>query len=68
MDRQIINDLDITGPFRVYDVDREHFIFSRLDPAAPGDLPPDIAILPVLGIHWSWSSRGDVMIIDTEVI
>lgn len=61
MNRQIINDLEITGPFRVYDVDREQFVFSWLDQAAPGDMPPDIAILPVLAVHW----HDDVMIIDT---
>lgn len=61
MTDHIINDLDLCGPFRVYDVDLEHFIFSRLDLSAPGDLPPDIAFLPVLAVH----HHDDVMIIDT---
>lgn len=63
MKYQRINDLDLAGPFRVYDVDREQFVFSRLDLSAPGagDLPPDVAFLPVLAVHW----HDDVMIIDT---
>lgn len=47
----IVNDLPITGPYRVYDVTTGHFIHSWLDRNAPGDIAPDIAILPVVGLR-----------------
>jgi len=57
----IINDLPITSPFRVYDMNSGHFIFSLLDLADGGDVPPDIAILPVVGLR----SVDGVLYIDT---
>ena len=44
-----IADLGIVGRFRVYDMNLCQYIFSYLDCSAPGDIPPDIAVLPVLG-------------------
>lgn len=46
----IINDLPLTIPFRVYDMTTGHYIFSILSPDDGGDLPPDIAMLPVMGL------------------
>ena len=57
----IINDLVITGPYQVYDVELNHYVFSWLDRSAPGDIPPDIAVLPVKRTY----NVGDVMIIET---
>ena len=57
-----INDIPITIPFRVFDIDTGHTIFSLLDLRHGGDVPPDIAILPVVGLR----SAGDVLYIDTR--
>ena len=57
----IINDLPITSPYRVYDVIKGQYLFSWLDRSAPGDIPPDIAILPVVGLR----SLDGVLYIDT---
>lgn len=46
----MINDLPINCPFRVYDTTTGHYIFSLLDLKQSGDVPPDIAFLPVIGI------------------
>ena len=46
-----INDLPIAPPFRVFDTTTGHFIHSMLDPNEPGDIAPDIAVLPVTWIH-----------------
>ena len=46
-----IADIGIVGRFRVYDLNLGHYIYSYLDTTAPGDLPPDIAVLPVLGMR-----------------
>ena len=59
----IINDLPIAGPYSVFDTHSGHYIFSWLDRSAPGDMPPDIAILPVLRSY----NDGPVLIIETEV-
>ena len=59
----IINDMDISGLFRVFDSRSGHFIFSFLDRSAPGDVPPDIALLPVRSTRFV----GTVLIIETEV-
>ena len=58
----IINDLPLTIPFRVYDIDKGHTIFSIMSPADGGDVPPDIALLPVVGLR----SAGDVLYIDVR--
>lgn len=47
----IINDLPLTIPFRVYDMTTGHYIFSILSPDDGGDMPPDIAMLPVMGLR-----------------
>lgn len=59
----IINDLPITSPYQVFDITSGHYVFSWLDRSAPGDIPPDIAVLPVLRSYYS----GPVLIIETEV-
>lgn len=59
----IINDLPIDGPYRVYDTRSGHYVFSWLDRSAPGDIPPDVAILPVARSYYD----GPVLIIETEV-
>ena len=58
----VINDLPITSSFRVYDIDTGHYIFSWTDTEAYGDIPPDIAMLPVVGLR----SVDDVLYIDTR--
>ena len=57
----IINDIPVTAPFRVYDISTGHFIFSLLNPNVPGDIPPDIATLPVVGLR----VMSGVLYIDT---
>ena len=57
----IINDLPLTIPFRVYDMTTGHYIFSILSPDDGGDVPPDIAMLPVMGLR----AVDDVTYIDT---
>ena len=46
-----INDLPLSLPFRVYDIEKGQCIFSLLEDAESGDVPPDIAFLPVLGLR-----------------
>ena len=46
-----IADLTITSVYRVYDVNKGQFIFSWLDRNVPGDVPPDVATLPVVGLR-----------------
>ncbi|MBP5461640.1 MAG: hypothetical protein J6Y20_05885 [Lachnospiraceae bacterium] len=60
-----INDVPVTIPFRIHDVVSGHYIYSILDRDAPGDIPPDIAVLPVLGVMID--KRNGYMEIDTEV-
>lgn len=55
-----ISDLNISAPFEVYAVYIGHYIFSIMDPSEPGDIPPDIACLPVSGLR----SIDNVTIID----
>ena len=57
-----INDLPVMIPFRVYDVEKGHCIFSIMSPDDAGDIPPDVATLPVVGIR----SAGDVLYIDVR--
>lgn len=63
----IINDLNITSPFRVFAANIGHYVydfglFDRSAPA-PGDIPPDVAALPVKKTY----QDGPVLIIETEV-
>ena len=58
----IINDLPLTIPFCVYDVGKGQYIFSILRPEDGGDVPPDIAMLPVVGIR----AVDNVLYIDTR--
>ena len=51
MDNITIADLGIVNRYRVYDINLGHYIYSYLDLSAPGDIPPDIAFLPVLGMR-----------------
>lgn len=57
----IINDLPLTIPFQVYDVNKGHYIFSIMSPDDGGDVPPDVALLPVKGLR----AIDGVLIIDT---
>ena len=57
----LINDLPLTIPFRVYDMTTGHYIFSIMSPDDGGDVPPDIATLPVVGLR----SVDNVLYIDT---
>ena len=57
----IINDLPLTIPFSVYDMTTGHYIFSIMSPDDGGDVPPDIATLPVVGLR----SVDNVLYIDT---
>lgn len=57
-----INDLPITASYTVYDLDTGHHVFTWLDTERYGDLPPDIAILPVVGIR----SAYGILQIDTR--
>lgn len=61
----LIADLNITGPFCVLDMNSGHYIYSFLDPSGPGDIPPDVAVLPVLGLHTIGSDTTRVLYIDT---
>ena len=56
-----ISDIYLSGPFSVYDLDAGHFIYTWTDRTAPGDIPPDIAMLPVIGMR----KIGSLLIIDT---
>ena len=58
----IINDLVISGPYQVYDINLSHYVFSWLDRSAPGDIPPDIAVMRVKRTY----HIGDVLIIEAE--
>ena len=46
-----VNDLPVSIPFRIYDTTTGHYIFSILDPQQDGDVPPEIAFLPVVGLR-----------------
>jgi len=63
----VIADLDIRSAFCVYDTISGHYIYSCLDPAGPGDIPPDIACLPVVRTRSVGSSVSVVLYIDVEV-
>ena len=61
----LIADLNISGPFCVLDLNSGNYIYSFLDPAGPGDIPQDIAVLPVLGMRVIGSAAARVLYIDT---
>ena len=61
----IIADMHATAPLRVYDLNSGNYIFSILSPHEPGDIPPDIARLPVIGLRFVPCSYGAVLCIDT---
>lgn len=44
----IINDFCPSVPFLVYSVSAGRVIFSMMDASNGGDVPPDVAMLPVL--------------------
>lgn len=46
-----VNDLPVSIPFRIYDTTTGQYIFSILFPEDGGDVPPDIAFLPVVGLR-----------------
>ena len=46
----IINDLPLKIPFRILDITSGHYIYSILSPKDGGDIPFDIATLPVIGV------------------
>lgn len=56
-----IADLPIDSRYRVYDIVLGQYIYSYLFPDEPGDIPPDVAILPVLGLR----AVDNVLYIDT---
>lgn len=62
----IINDLNITTPYCVYDIASGNYIFQNFD-LERGDIPADIAILPIEGLRYIRSDSGDVLYIDVEV-
>lgn len=59
----MINDIPMTIPFRIKDINSGNYIFSILNPSDGGDLPFDIAFLPVVAIY----AANDELIIETEV-
>ena len=65
MNKLLIADMNLTCRFCVRDLNTGHYIFSRLDQDAPGDIPPDIACLPVFGICPVHTESGPVLYIDT---
>lgn len=61
----IINDIPLTIPFRIKDIDSGHYIFSILSKEDDGDLPFDIAFLPVVGVMIDRESG--MMEVETEL-
>ena len=57
-----IADVGIVSRYRVYDVTAGQYVYSRLDASAPGDIPPDIAHLQVIGMR----IHDGVLYIDTN--
>ena len=64
MTDHVVADLNIAGPFCVLDLNSGHYIYQHLDRSAPGDLPPDIACLPVVGFRSVGSDTARVLYID----
>ena len=46
----IVNDLELTIPFRIFDTTTGHYIFNIPDDGTPGDTPPDVALLPAISM------------------
>ena len=70
MENMIINDLNINSPYRVYNMSTGETIFELPDLNTPGDIPPDVAVLPVLGLRTVLAPFGPVkkiLYIDTQV-
>lgn len=61
----IVNDVPLHIPFRILDLSSGNYIFSVLDHSGPGDIPPDIATLPVVGVMID--TRSGMMEIETEL-
>lgn len=61
----VIADLAICGPFIVFDISHGHYIYQRLDVTDHGDIPPDIASLPVLGLR-AFRDSGPVPVLFIE--
>lgn len=57
-----IADLAINSPFRVFDIRTQNYIYSVLNPSDFGDIPFDIAVLPVFGLR----SVDNVLYIDVD--
>ena len=64
MSNLLVADLNITSRFCVFDINSGHYIHQYLDLSAPGDLPPDIASMPVVGLRSVCSESGPVLYID----
>jgi len=58
----VINDIPVTSSYTVYDRDTGHHVFTWFDTEKYGDIPPDIAFLPVDGIR----TEGGILCIDTH--
>lgn len=61
----IINDVPLTIPFRIKDITSGHYIYSILDRSSSGDLPFDIAFLPVVGVMID--KESGMMEVETEL-
>lgn len=61
----IINDVPLTIPFRIKDVNSGHYIFSILNRSESGDIPFDVAVLPVLGVMVD--QKSGMMEVETEL-
>lgn len=61
----IINDIPLTIPFRIKDIDTGNVIFSILNPSDDGDIPFDVAFFPVVGVMIDGESG--MMEVETEL-
>ena len=62
-----ISELEISGPFDVYAVNIGQYIHMWYDRTVPGDIAPDVAVLPVLNVRYTRSDTATIMTIETEV-
>ena len=60
-----ISEMNISCPLRVFDINSGSYISSLFDPHDPGDIPPDIGVLPVLGLRSVQTETTVVLYIDT---